>query len=197
MRNINIRLLLNRTKYDIFEDLTYAMNYFKARGIVLTFVTQHVNISGYTSNLHSNTSNGFTQYILDGAKPLIESYITDTDDICILVLQGYKEFLQKCPSTSEQGYLDNGKTIFTNLNADDNFNDQVPNFRIWMMHEIMHALGKMAQKEGYPIDDCMDIMKTSTGQTLYYHLNYEPENPNSNFINMFEQFYNLGFLKYE
>lgn len=197
MKQINIKLLLNRTVYNMTDDLKYIKEYMHARGVQINWNIITTDITGYSITTTVNPF-GNEQNVLTGAEALVKPYLSPTDDICALCIQGFKEFGVNCPSEREdKQFIPGTKTVFLSINADDSFYDQVPNFRIWFMHEITHALGTIAMQEGYPIVDTMDKMTLANGQTVYYFRNYEPENVNSNFTNMFEQFYSTGFLKYD
>lgn len=196
MRNFNVKLLLNRVKYDPTKDLGEISAYFHVRGVNFTFNKVKTDITGYSVTSVTNPF-GNQQNILSGAESLVKPYLSPSDHICALVIQGYKEFDVQCPSESEdKQYISNTKTVFLSANADDNFYDQYPNFKIWLMHELVHALATIAQYEGFNVIDSMDILTLDNGQKLYYFRNYEPEDVNSNFIRTFESFYHTGFLTY-
>lgn len=186
MKNITIKLLLNRTVYNMTDDLSYIKDFLSVRGINVTWRVITTDISGYTVTEITNVF-GNQQYVLSGAEPLVKPYLAPDDDICALIIQGFKEFNIKCPSESEdKQFIEGTKTVFLSANADDSFYDQVPNFRIWLMHEILHALGTIAINKGFPIVDCMDVLYIN-GRPLYYYYNQTPEYPNSNFINQIER----------
>ncbi len=185
---LQCRVLLNRINYDISNDLTYIRNYFLAHYYDITFISQKVDLHGYSVTEVKNPMGNY-QYVLQGGSQSVKSLLTKDDDIAVLVIQGSKEFGVKCPSESEDKlFIPGTTTVFCCANADDEFYDAPPNFRIWFMHEIMHALGTLSGYAGHPIEDCMDVLRVN-GHDEYYYLNYSPENPNSNFINQFERLY--------
>lgn len=191
MKNIHVKLLLNRIQYDVSKDLEYIKQYFAVRdyGINILWLIEHVDIAGYTVTEVENVMGGY-QPVISGAETLVKPFLSSTDDICVLVIEGFKEFGNQCPSECEEKqYIPNTKTIFCCANADDLFYDQTPNFRIWLMHELMHALGTMSNYAGFPVDDCMDVLIAENGKKLFYYLNQTPEDVNSNFTNMFERIY--------
>lgn len=197
MRNISVKLLLNRVQYDPTNDLAEISAYFFQRGISLDFKSVHTDIRGYSVKSITNPF-GNQQNVIANAEPLVTPYLDPTDNICALIIQGYKEFGTQCPSESEdRQFIPNTKTVFLSANADDDFYDQEPNFKIWLMHELVHAIATIATNEGFPVVDSMDILTLDNGQKLYYFRNYEPEDPNSNFIRTFESFYHTGFLVYD
>lgn len=196
MKDIHLKLLLNRVQYDCSKDLSEIFTYFHKRGISLTFNKVHSDIHGYAVKSVQNSFGNF-QNVLTGGEELVKPYLDPADDICALVIQGFKEFGDKVPSeSSERMYIPGTKTVLLYSLADDNFEDEYPNFKVWLMHEIMHALCTIANIEGFPVVDSMDRLLAENGQVLYYHLNYDFENPNSNFIRTFESFYASGFLRY-
>lgn len=197
MRIIKTKVLLNRVQYDVTRDLAWINDYLKRHGVSNSFDIVRTDISGYSVASVKNPYGNY-QYVLTGAESLVRPYLDETDDICALVIRGYDEFGTSCPSESEdKSFIPGTRTVFLSANADDIFYDQDPNFRIWLLHEIMHALGTIAIGEGFNVNDCMDVLVAPNGVRLYYFLNYDPENVNSNFINMWERFYNAGFLKYQ
>lgn len=187
MIHINVRLLLNRVQYDPTADLKKISDYLTPRGVVPTFSIQDTDITGYTTVEQKNPFGNY-QYVLNGAETLVEPFLKESDDICVLVIQGYKEFGTTMPSECENKvYIPGTQTVFISVNADDPFSDTQPNFFIWLLHAIYHGLGTMASYAGFPVDDCMDVLTNFTGQKLYYFRNYEPEDVNSNHINMMER----------
>lgn len=197
MKQFSVKVLLNRIQYDIHADLLDIYNYFEVRGVQFTFVTQFTDIRGYSVGLVTNPF-GNQQYVLSGVEPLVKPFLSPTDDICCLVIQGFNEFGVKCPSESEdKQFIPGTKTVFLSANADDSFYNQEPNFKIWLMHELMHALGTIATNEGFPIIDSMDILTLDNGQKMYYFLNYDPTNVNSNFTRTWESFYSTRWLQHD
>lgn len=186
--SLNIRVLLNRIQYDITNDLNYIRDYFSKHYYNMNFIIEKTDIHGYTVQLVKNPMGNY-QNVLSGAETLVKPFLSPTDDICMFVIQGSKEFSTQCPSESEDRiYIPGTTTVFCSVNADDEFYDAPPNFRIWFMHELMHALGTLSDYAGFPVEDCMDVLVIN-GQDEYYYENYSPENPNSNFVNMFERLY--------
>lgn len=196
MKNFTLKLLLNRVQYDTRQDIAWITDYLHKRGMQLNVSIVHSDITGYTVKSIENVFGNY-QNILAGAEPLVKPYLSPADDICVLVIQGYKEFDKAIPSESLQHvYIPGTKTLFASANADDPFYDEVPNFRVWLLHEILHAIAQIAIHEGYPIVDPLDVMILPNHQTVFYHLVYDPENVNSAAVNLIEQFYFHGFLKY-
>lgn len=196
MRNITVALLLNRVQYDVSKDLVDIFSYFYRRGVNITFKSQRTDIHGYTVGMVQNPMGNY-QNVLQGAEPLVQPYL-HAEDICVLVIQGFKEFGTQVPSESaNKQYMPGTKTVFIAANADDVFYDQHPNFKIWLMHELVHALCTIALQSGFPVIDSMDTLTLENGQTLFYFRNYEPEDVNSNFIRTFESMYHVEFLTYE
>lgn len=187
MKQIKAKILLNQIGFDITKEMNDAISYFRRHFVTLSVDYQLVNITGYKSEL-GNTTFGTRQMILTGAKELVEEYIDEEYDIVYLFANTLKEFGSNIPSDSTQGYLSNGKTVFVNINAGDDWDDQPGNLALWIQHETMHALGIIATKAGYPVVDCMDVMTVNGVQERYY-LNDQPDNVNSNFINMWERLY--------
>lgn len=191
MKDINVTILANRTKYDMTSDLLEIKKWFGGnRGVSLNFrPTVKTDISGYRT-IEQKNSFGNYQYVLTGADELVRPYLHADDNICILVIQGAKEFGQQCPSECvEKTYIPGTKTALITVNADDQFSDQKPNFYIWLSHAIKHALFTIANYDGYALEDCMDVLTGINGQPLYYFRNYEPDNVNSNHINAMERLY--------
>lgn len=187
MKNIKIKLLTNRIAYDMSADLDAITAYMKEHLVNIFFDIVKVDIKGYDVQLIKNQF-GNEQYVLIGAEPLVLPFVNNSDDICCLVLEGFNEFDKNCPSESEDKvFLPGTKTVFIATNADDAFYNVKPNFQIWLQHELMHALGTISINAGFPVVDCMDILVAPNGVNLYYFLNYEPDNVNSNFINMWER----------
>lgn len=196
MRKVRTRLLLNRTVYDVTEDLSYIREYMSRHGVDMSFDIVHTDITGYSVSEIENPFKKF-QYVLSGAEPLVLPYAKREDDICVLVVQGFREFGTRDPSESAtRQFLPGTNTIFCVATADDPFQDQVPNFRIWIMHELMHALCHIAVNGGYDVTDSMDVLTNSSGQVLYYFMNYSPDDVNGNFVRTWESLYSSGFLRY-
>lgn len=186
MKTVTVKLLLNQTHYSMTDDLAYIKEFMAERGVEIIWKLQAVNLTGYSVKQVTNPF-GNLQYVLTGAEPLVLPFIETGDDICALIIKGFEEFGDKCPSESEdKAFLPGTKTVFLSANADDAFYDVVPNFRIWLLHELMHALGTIASSQGFPVIDCMDVLYIQ-GKPLYYYYNQDPSFPNSNFINMFER----------
>lgn len=186
MKNINIKLLLNRVVYDPTNDLKYISDFLSEREINITWNIVKTDIKGYGVRTVTNPM-GNLQTVLDGAEPLVTPFLSPTDNICVLAIEGVKEFGNNCPSEStDKSFLPGTKTTFCSVNADDFWIDAEPNFRVWLMHEVMHALGTIATNAGFPIVDCMDVLVIN-GRPLYYYSNQTPEYPNSNFINQLER----------
>lgn len=196
MRNINIKILINRVEYSMTDDLAYIKDYLFKRGVAVHWSIVATDLTGYHITTTVNPF-GNEQNILTGAEPLVKPYLSPSDDIVAFCIQGWKEFGVNMPSESEdRQYITGTKTVFLSINADDIFYNEVPNWRIWFLHEIMHALCTIANNEGYEAVDSMDTLIVSNGQRFFYYLNYDPENPNSNFIRTFESLYHTGWLKY-
>lgn len=196
VKNLSVKLLLNRIQYDPSKDLAEIFAYFFRRGVNLTFKPVHTDITGYGVTSVQNPMGNY-QNVLTGAQELVEQYLANdgSDDICALIIEGYKEFGNQIPSESEsRQYMLGTQTVFLSANADDSFYDTYPNFKIWLMHELMHAIGTIAATSGFPVVDAMDVLVAENGQKLFYYLNQTPEDVNSNFERTFESFYATGFL---
>lgn len=186
MKDITIKMLLNRIQYDVTGDLQKIKDFFTPRNINISFDIIQTDIKGYGVREVVNPFGNY-QYVIDIDPVTLKSHLSASDDICMLVIEGFKEFGAQCPSESEnKSFIPGTKTVFLSANADDEFYDTEPNFQIWLMHEIMHALVTIARSKGFSAVDCMDVMTNFSGQVLYYFMNYEPNNPNSNFINTME-----------
>lgn len=178
------------------DDLAYIKEFMAERGVVINWQLEAVDLKGYTVKQVTNPF-GNQQYVLDGAELLVTPYAQGADILCF-VIKGFEEFGDKCPSESEdKAFLPGTKTVFLSANSDDAFYDVIPNFRIWLMHELTHALATIAINEGFPVIDSMDVLTALNGQKLLYFLNYDPTNVNSNFARTFESFYHTGFLQYD
>ncbi len=188
-KQIEVKLLLNRIQYDVTDDLAWITAFLKPRLIDITFDIQTTDLSGYAT-MQVQNSMGNMQYTMnpDTVNPLVTPFLSPTDEICVLVIEGTKEFGAQAPSECEEKqYITGTNTLLCVANADDVFYDQVPNFRIWLMHELYHAFASMSNYAGFPVADCMDVLITPLGKELFYYLNETPENVNSNFTILMER----------
>lgn len=185
-KQIKVKVLLNRVIYNPTADLSAIASYFAPRLIDMSFDVQKVDITGYTTVKQLNPMGNY-QYVLNDIDGPVTQFLDETHDICVLVINGIKEFGVKCPSEcAEKQYVAGTKTVLMSVNADDPFSNTQPNFYMWLLHGLKHTLGTMSGYDGFPVDDCMDRLINCNGQMLYYFRNYEPEDVNSNHIIMME-----------
>lgn len=189
--------MLNRIQYDPRPDLIATDLYFRRHGVDLNIITQDTDLHGYSVTEIKNTMGNF-QYVLSGGEAVVKPLLGKSDDVCVLVIQGSKEFGAKCPSESAgKSYIPGTKTVFLSCNADDQFYDAEPNFKIWLQHELLHALCTIARESGFNPIDSMDVLIDSEGNTHFYYLNQFPDDVNGNFVRTWESLYSTGFLKYD
>lgn len=174
---------------DLDSIISYAIAYNKKHYIELNITTDIVDVVGYTSSNFSQVRTGINYCILIGSEKLFP--IDNNQDISIFVfdqnewktLPGSPYPLRSDTPTSDTILVKNKPYI--NLGI---YTPQLNSAEITLIHELMHAYGKMAINAGFDFDDCMDLM-TVNGVPEPYYLNSEPDNVNSNFINQWERLY--------
>lgn len=172
---------------DIAPIIAYAKTYNDTR-INLNIEIVSLNVRGYYSIYKEIRKNVF-QWILTGAEKIVDT--SGPQDITMFMFD-QNEWLTSPGSPyplredtpSSDTILVNGKP-FINLGV---YSPLLNNAEITFCHELMHAYKYLAIAEGYPVDDCMDVMFVN-GIPENYYLNDQPDNVNSNFINMWERLY--------
>lgn len=189
--NKKLLLLRNRTPYDTTADLAYFTVYMKRHGINLDISMADIDIKGYTSQWMNLAQGG--RWILQGALALCNNFVDKTDDVAMLLVNGYTEFGNDAPSGSERGIMANNHTYFTNVEMDY---ASEPNglVKVEMCHEFMHYLIDDANHKGFNIVDPMDIYIDEQGVQHLYWNNFNPDALQGNFAIAWKRLYDSGYL---
>lgn len=193
-RSYNVSVYSNRIGIDLFPLFDYAHAYNAKHGIDLIFTLEDIDVHGYASSEFREIRPGVHYCILQGSESLFP--LDPKGDIHIFV---FDQDEWRTPPGSQYPLLPDTPTSdckLVNNKPYINFGiypPQMNNAEIVLIHELMHAFNKIAVLEGYPIIDNMDLMLVNGVEEQYY-LNDQPDNPNSNFINQWEQYFHTGFL---
>lgn len=195
MKTIKLKVFINRI-LDINSIIDYAQAYNLKHKIDLHIDIQHIDVKGYKSNYVEVRPNQW-QWILQGAENLVATDPEYDGTMFMFDQQEWKTPLGspyplRVDVPSSDCVLVNGKP-FINLGL---YSPDLNGTEITFCHELMHMYKYMALAEGYAINDTMDMMFVN-GVPEPYYFNDQPDNVNGNFINMWEQFFNTGFLKIE
>lgn len=193
IKKLTVQLNVNRLGFNITPLILFAKEYNLRHGIDLQFNTTSVDVVGYTSSDFAEVRPGINYCILLGADKLVPPSKADIDIFM------YDQSEWHTPPGSPYPLLPDTPTSdciwttkpFINYGV---YPAVLGNYAIVLIHELMHAFAKIAVHEGYKINDIMDMMLVDGVEQPYY-LNNQPDNVNSNFINMWEQFYNTSWLK--
>lgn len=195
MKNLSVKLHTNRITVDLQPIIDYAVAYNLKHGISLTFTTEQVDVTGYTSSNFQQIRTGINYCILLGSETLFP--IDPASDINIFV---FDQNEWKTPPGSPYPLLPDTPTSDTiivkgkpyiNLGI---YTPQLNASEIVLCHELIHAYAKIAVMEGFSIVDNMDQMTLHDGEVVTYYLNSDPNAVNGNFENMWEQFFNVKWL---
>jgi len=163
---MKISVNVNLNKLTIPIDFEKAKAYFTKHGVDIEFTFKQVNVSGYTSQIVTVMGGG-QRYVVFGAETLVP--IT-TSDVNMFVFNQYEwatppgsPFPLKSDTPTGSCFVYQGKPFVVIPFYGDTTN--------LIMHELMHALCKLANLKGFPVQDFMDT----------YYLNHQPDNTQSNF----------------
>lgn len=196
MRIEKIKLFTNRINFDIGPILEYTQSYYLKHKIDLHIDIEQISVTGYKS-VFTEIRTNLWDWILDGTETLVP--IDPIYDITIFMFDQNEwktlpgnPFPLRIDTPRSKCIVVNGKPFIT-LGV---YSPLLNEAEITMCHELIHANAEIAVMEGYVIHDIMDMMVVD-GVPQPYYLNDQPDNVNGNFINMWEQFFNSGFLKIE
>ena len=173
---IQANVNLNRipASYGINSDFLEAQAYHLKHGVEWNYTFVNVNVTGYTSVSVLNSYNE-QRWVLNNSQTLVP--ISPSSQVDMFV---FDEAEWHTPTGSPYPLFPNtptGDTIlynnkpFINIAA-YSFDHNEGQLAIQIAHEQMHALVKMANLAGYPVQDVMDT----------YIINDLTDNPSSNFM---------------
>ncbi len=163
--NIKVNVLINRVKIDYRTQLNLAVAYFAKHGVNIVFNTVDVNLPFIPFKVWNFPPPKGQRILLDGSENIVK--IDPSYDVTMLMFNGAEYPVPNIP-TSDCKLV--GIQPYINLQTHPN--DPVGLDYNTIIHEMMHAIVKIAWSKGFPA--ILDVMDS-------YYLEGEPENPSSNF----------------
>lgn len=186
-----ILVLKNRVAVPVEDDFAKAVDYFKRRGINVSFDFTDINIP-VSVKYYKVSPDGKRYYgIEDSVKDACDKFVPKGQYHAVCFTWNTADVTQPTggdlTSWTNWSPLTWGKadTEFIQLITND-YNDKVDWIYKSITHEIMHTFCKRLGRRGLNVIDEMDETIMKDGTRIPYHLNWDPEQPDGNYAHTFE-----------
>lgn len=187
-----ILVLKNRVAVPVEDDFAKAVDYFKRRGINISFDFQDINIPVLIKPYSTIPGSNIVHYgIEDSVKDACDKFVPKGQyhAVCFTwnttdVAQPMGGLITSWTNWSPISWA-KADTEFIQLITNE-ANDKSEWIYKSLTHEIMHTLCKRLNRRGRSVVDEMDETVLKDGTRLPYHMNYDPEHVDGNYAHTFE-----------